>query len=118
MEVVTARLAIELTALGQSVDVVCLEETGPLEDELRAAGLPVHLIRTPGIRTNLAPRHLAEWLASTHPDVVLTNSGVWPGITPICPSVVVSSTNHGFGRRCSPSAVTISTCHSRGAGDK
>lgn len=77
MEIVTARLAVELTGLGQSVEVVCLEETGPVADDLTSAGVPVHLIRTPGLSTNLMPRHLAEWFAATKPDVVHSHSGVW-----------------------------------------
>ena len=77
MEIVTARLAIELTGLGQSVDVVCLEETGPVAAELEAAGIPVHLIRTPGVLPNLGPGPLARWFAETRPDVVHSHSGVW-----------------------------------------
>jgi glycosyltransferase involved in cell wall biosynthesis len=77
MEIVTARLAVELTELGQSVEVVCLEETGPVADDLTAAGVPVHLIRTPGLLTNIMPRQLVEWLAATKPDVVHSHSGVW-----------------------------------------
>jgi glycosyltransferase involved in cell wall biosynthesis len=77
MEVVTARLAVELTELGQSVDVVCLEDTGPVADELVLAGVPVHLIRTPGVLTNFAPERLTQWFAATKPDVVHSHSGVW-----------------------------------------
>ena len=77
MEVMAARLAAELTELGQSLEVVCLEQTGPLAEDLAAIGVPVHLIRTPGVKTNLVPRRLADWFASTRPDVVHSHSGVW-----------------------------------------
>lgn len=77
MEVMAARLAVELTELGQSIDVVCLEATGPMAEELAAAGVPVHLIRTPGLRTNISPSQLTKWFTSTKPDVVHSHSGVW-----------------------------------------
>lgn len=77
MEVVTARLAVELTQLGQSVELICLEETGPVADDVADAGVAVHLIRTPGVLTNLAPNGLAQWFATTKPDVVHSHSGVW-----------------------------------------
>lgn len=77
MEVITSRLAVELTEIGQSVDVVCLEETGPVADELASAGVSVHLIRTPGVLTNFVPGQLKEWFVATSPDVVHTHSGVW-----------------------------------------
>jgi glycosyltransferase involved in cell wall biosynthesis len=77
MEVMTSRLAVELTELGQSVEVICLEERGPLADELVAAGVPVHVIRTPGVWTNFTPRPLIERFLSHKPDVVHSHSGVW-----------------------------------------
>jgi glycosyltransferase involved in cell wall biosynthesis len=77
MEVITSRLAVELVDLGQSIDVVCLEETGPVADELASSGVPVHLIRTPGVLTNFVPGRLKEWFVATNPDVVHTHSGVW-----------------------------------------
>ena len=77
MEVITARLAVELVGLGQSVDVVCLEDMGPVAEDLVAAGVPVHLIRTPGVLTNLMPGQLSQWLAEKKPDVVHSHSGVW-----------------------------------------
>lgn len=77
MEIVTARLAVELTGMGHSVDVVCIEETGPVAEELVAAGVPVSVVRTPGILTNVFPRELAHRFAATKPDVVHSHSGVW-----------------------------------------
>jgi glycosyltransferase involved in cell wall biosynthesis len=77
MEVVTSRLAVELTELGHSVDVICLEDRGPMADELSAAGVPVHLVPTPGLWTNVTPRQLTERFISTKPDVVNSHSGVW-----------------------------------------
>lgn len=77
MEMVTSRLAVELTQLGHQVDVICLEDTGPLAEELAAAGVPVQLIRTPGVWTNFAPTDLAQQFTSKKPDVVHTHSGVW-----------------------------------------
>jgi len=77
MEVVTSRLAVELTELGHSVEVICLEERGPLADELSAAGVAVHLVPTPGVWTNVTPRQLTERFIATKPDVVNSHSGVW-----------------------------------------
>ena len=77
MEVVTSRLAVELAQLGHQVDVICLEATGPLAEELSAAGVPVRLIRTPGVWTNFAPRDLMQHLATRKPDLVHSHSGVW-----------------------------------------
>lgn len=77
MEVVTSRLAVELTQMGHQVHVLCLEDTGPLAEELSAAGVPVRLIRTPGVWTNFAPTDLTQQFASLKPDVVHSHSGVW-----------------------------------------
>jgi glycosyltransferase involved in cell wall biosynthesis len=77
METVTSRLAVELTQLGHSVDVVCLLDTGPLADELSAAGVQVHLVPTPGAWTIIRPGPLSRWFHSTKPQVVHTHTGVW-----------------------------------------
>src|SRR5262245_11169525 len=77
MEVVTARLAVALSQLGQSGVVIWLEAAGPVADDISVAGVPVHLIPTPGVLTNLSPRQLARWFATSKPDVVHSHSGVW-----------------------------------------
>lgn len=77
MEMVTARLAMRLGEAGHHVGVTCLLDTGPLAPELEAAGHRVAVVEAPGLRTNIAPTALTEWLRSQQPDVVHVHSGAW-----------------------------------------
>jgi glycosyltransferase involved in cell wall biosynthesis len=77
MELMAARLAIELASVGHHVAVVCLEEEGPVAEELAHAGVRVELVPTPGLRTLIAPDLLTAWLRRYNADVVHSHSGVW-----------------------------------------
>lgn len=77
METVTCRLAEELHALGHDVDLVCIEELGPLADEARARGVPVHLVPLPGLWTNVMPSPLIGWLRQREPQILHSHDGVW-----------------------------------------
>jgi len=77
MEIVAARLAISLTEKGHDVGVACLEASGPIAEELVAAGVTVDVVPTPGLATNLRAPALIAWLAGHRPDVVHTHSGAW-----------------------------------------
>lgn len=77
MEVITSRLAVALTAAGHFVEVVCIEATGPLEEELQAAGVPVYRVPTPGVWSNVSAPALATRLAAHRPHIVHTHSGAW-----------------------------------------
>jgi glycosyltransferase involved in cell wall biosynthesis len=77
MEQVVFRLAIGLQRRGHDVSVICLERTGPLESLFRDAGIPVSLIPTPGLRTNISAPLLRAHLMSRGIEVVHSHSGVW-----------------------------------------
>jgi len=77
METVTARLAIGLTRKGHAVSIVCIEESGPLAEELLAAGVEVDVVPAPGLATNVRAPALIAWMARRGPHVVHTHSGAW-----------------------------------------
>jgi glycosyltransferase involved in cell wall biosynthesis len=77
METVTARLAIDLTRKGHAVSIVCIVESGPLAEELLAAGVEVDVVPAPGLATNLRAPALIAWMARRGPHVVHTHSGAW-----------------------------------------
>jgi glycosyltransferase involved in cell wall biosynthesis len=77
MEQVVLRLSVALRQRGHHVNVVCLEELGPLQDAFRAGGIPVTLVPTPGLRTNIRANGLKAHFALQKPDVVHSHSGVW-----------------------------------------
>jgi len=77
MEVVVARLTNGLSRRGHRVGVTCLEQEGPLADELRAGGHHVSLVPAPRLRAILRPTSLEAWLRVREPDVVHVHSGAW-----------------------------------------
>jgi glycosyltransferase involved in cell wall biosynthesis len=77
MEVVTATLARGLRTRGHDVGFTCIEELGEIGSELRAEGFRVSVVVAPGLRPNVVPRELGDWLKRIRPDVVHAQSGVW-----------------------------------------
>jgi glycosyltransferase involved in cell wall biosynthesis len=77
MEMVAARLAIGLTGKGHGVSVACIEESGPIAEELVAAGVGVDVVPAPGLAANLRAPALVAWMAGRRPHVVHTHSGAW-----------------------------------------
>ena len=77
METMVAGLCRALVARGFDAGITCLEEEGALAPALRADGLRVSVVRTPGFLPNLVPGALRDWLAERRPDVVHAHSGVW-----------------------------------------
>ncbi|MDW6023089.1 glycosyltransferase [Mesorhizobium sp. BAC0120] len=71
MEIMACELAKGLVASGHKVGVTCLEETGPLADDLRGAAVDVSLVPCPGARSNFLPhKALVEHLRSRRCDVL------------------------------------------------
>jgi glycosyltransferase involved in cell wall biosynthesis len=77
MEVLVASMARGLAARGHRVGVTCLEHDGAQADALRADGVRVSVVPTPGLRTIVRAPALAEHFARLAPDVVHSHSGVW-----------------------------------------
>jgi glycosyltransferase involved in cell wall biosynthesis len=77
MEMVAARLAIGLTQRGHAVAVGCIEQSGPVAEPLRAAGVSVDVVPAPGLVPNLRAPALSAWIARRAPQVVHTHSGTW-----------------------------------------
>jgi len=77
MEIMVANLTRGLARRGHDVGVTCLEAGGTIADELRAEGIRVAVVQTPGFRTIVRPVRLAAWLQRVHPDVVHVHTGVW-----------------------------------------
>jgi glycosyltransferase involved in cell wall biosynthesis len=77
METVAAQLAIGLTRKGHCVAFACIEESGPIAQELSAAGVTVEVVSAPGLATNVRAPALVAWMAGRKPDVVHTHSGAW-----------------------------------------
>jgi glycosyltransferase involved in cell wall biosynthesis len=77
MEMVAARLAIGLTEKGHEVSVACIEESGPIAEELVAAGVAVDVVPAPGLAANVRAPALVAWMARRGPHVAHTHSGAW-----------------------------------------
>jgi len=77
MEIMVANLTLGLARRGHEVGVTCLEAGGPIAEELRAGGIRVAVVLTPGLRTIVRPVRLAAWLRRVRPDVVHVHTGVW-----------------------------------------
>jgi glycosyltransferase involved in cell wall biosynthesis len=77
METIVARLMRGLAHRGHDVAATCILSGGVLADELRSEGLPVAIVPTPGLRSNLYPTQLAERLRRREPTVVHVHSGAW-----------------------------------------
>jgi len=77
MEIVAGRLAIGLTERGHGVSIACIEASGPIAEELTAAGVSVDVVPAPGLATNLRAPALIAWIARRGPHVVHTHSGAW-----------------------------------------
>lgn len=77
METVTADLGRSLREAGHEVGFTCLEADGALGDGLRAEGIRVDVVPTPGLQANFRAPALATHFARVAPDVVHVHSGVW-----------------------------------------
>jgi glycosyltransferase involved in cell wall biosynthesis len=77
MEVLVASMARGLAARGHRVGVTCLEYDGELAGGLRADGIRVSVVPTPGLRPLVHAPALAAHFAQLRLDVVHSHSGVW-----------------------------------------
>ncbi len=77
MERLVVRMAHAFRDRGIDVRITVIEALGPLADEARDLGIPVTLVPTLGIWTNVRARALAEHLVRRRPHVVHAHSGVW-----------------------------------------
>jgi glycosyltransferase involved in cell wall biosynthesis len=77
MEMVVAHLARGLLARGHDVGITCIEERGPLGEQLAREGIRVSVVPAPGLRTILFPNALADWFRELRPDVIHVHSGAW-----------------------------------------
>ena len=77
METMLAALSRGLVTAGHEVGVTCLEEEGVIADQLRADGIRLALVPTPGLRAMVRPAALQSWLEHVAPDVVHVHSGSW-----------------------------------------
>lgn len=77
MEMVVSRLTQRLLKTGAEVGVTCIERGGPVADELRSMGVPVSIVRAPGLLTNLRAPALEKHLRARAPDVAHTHTGAW-----------------------------------------
>ena len=77
MESMVAGLSRALVVHGLEVGITCLESEGELAAGLRADGIRVEVIPSPGLRPNIIPGKLRDWLADVKPDVAHVHSGVW-----------------------------------------
>ena len=77
MEMVVAHLARGLLARGHDVGITCIEERGPLGEQLACEGIRVSVVPAPGLRTILFPNALADWFRELRPDVIHVHSGAW-----------------------------------------
>jgi glycosyltransferase involved in cell wall biosynthesis len=77
MERLVVRMAQAFRGRGIDVRITVIEHLGPLADEARDLGIPVTLVPTPGIWTNLRAPALTRHFANRRPHVVHAHSGVW-----------------------------------------
>jgi glycosyltransferase involved in cell wall biosynthesis len=77
METMVASLARRLCARGHDVGITCTEREGEQAPALRADGIAVTLVPTPGLWTNLRAPRLTAHLARRAPDVLHAHSGTW-----------------------------------------
>lgn len=77
MEMIVARLTRGLARRGHEISVTCILADGVVADALRSEGYRVTVVPTPGLRSNLWPTRLADWLRRQKPAVVHVHSGAW-----------------------------------------
>jgi glycosyltransferase involved in cell wall biosynthesis len=77
MEVIVARMTRALARRGRDVGVTCILSGGVVADELRSEGHRVSVVPAPGLRSNLYPTRLADWLRRLKPTIVHVHSGAW-----------------------------------------
>lgn len=77
MERLVVRMARVFRERGIDVGVTVIESLGPLADEARDLGIPVSLVPTKGLWTNVRARDLARHFAHRQLHVVHAHSGVW-----------------------------------------
>jgi glycosyltransferase involved in cell wall biosynthesis len=77
MEIVAARLSTGLVRNGHEVSVACIEESGPIAEQLAAAGVAVDVVPAPGLAANVRAPALVAWFGARRPNVVHTHSGAW-----------------------------------------
>jgi glycosyltransferase involved in cell wall biosynthesis len=77
MEMMVASLSRTLVGRGHEVGVTCLQEDGPVGEAIRADGIRVSVVPTPGVATNFRAPALAAHFARIAPNVVHSHSGVW-----------------------------------------
>lgn len=100
METMTRDLALGLAARNHQVGVTCIEEEGELAAPLRQSGVPVSLVKCPGIRPNFLPAaRLGAHFAALGCDIAHLHSGVWAKAALASRSArvpAIISTLHGF----------------------
>jgi glycosyltransferase involved in cell wall biosynthesis len=77
MERLVVRMAHTFRERGLDAGITCLEDEGPLAEEARDRGVPVRLVPTPGLATNLRAPRLSAHFAQRRLHVVHAHSGVW-----------------------------------------
>ena len=76
MEVMVLGLSKELRRRGHEVAIICTEEIGSLDPQIREAAIPVCVVGAPGIRSVFWPRQLAAALRAETFDIVHSHSGI------------------------------------------
>ena len=77
MERLVVRMAQAYRERGVDASITVIEALGALADEARDLGIPVSLVPTPGVWTNMRAPALAEHFSSRRLHVVHAHSGVW-----------------------------------------
>ena len=77
MERLVVRMAQAYRERGVDASITVIEAAGALADEARDLGIPVSLVPTPGVWTNMHAPALAEHFAARRLHVVHAHSGVW-----------------------------------------
>lgn len=77
MERLVVRMAHAFRERGLDAGITCIEDTGALAEEARDLNIPVALVPTPGLVTNLLAPRLSAHFARRRLHVVHAHSGVW-----------------------------------------
>jgi sugar transferase (PEP-CTERM/EpsH1 system associated) len=77
MERLVVRMAQAFRERGVDTGITVIEALGGLAEEARDLGIPVTLVPTPGVWTNVRARALREHFRMRRPQVVHAHSGVW-----------------------------------------